>query len=218
MSGGRRTLVRGRRAAGFTLVEVLVSLMLLGLVLAYLPSGYRFVRETWNATARLDREEGQDGAREFVSARLAEALPLFEAAPGQAGRVAFLGGPDRVSFVAPSPNGPAGSGLYRFELVAAPAAGAADAAALVARMRAYTGLAAAPDAAAGTEEHVLIEAADAVTFRYLGRKERLGAAAWTEAWSRSDALPDAVEVIVTSRRRGSPPQRRFFVELRLRST
>src|SRR5690606_881105 len=51
-----RGWVRG--AAGFTLIEVLVALVLLVLVVALLAGGLRFARSTWDAAARLDELAG----------------------------------------------------------------------------------------------------------------------------------------------------------------
>jgi prepilin-type N-terminal cleavage/methylation domain-containing protein len=201
--------VRRAGEGGFTLIEVLVSLVILGLIFVYLPSNVRFVRDTWEATARLDRQAGQEGAKDFITARLSEALPLFDTSGGRVPRLLFSGGSGALSFVAPSQNGPAGAGLYHFELAQRPAGAGV---ALVAVMRAYG----APPDDSQAEEHVLVEDAASVTFRYLGRIERLGAARWSETWTRPDALPDAVELTVTSNRRGAPPVRTLVVELRLR--
>jgi prepilin-type N-terminal cleavage/methylation domain-containing protein len=200
---------RSSRESGFTLIEVLVSLVILGLILAYLPSSVRFVRGTWEATQRLDRQAGQEGGKDFILARLSEALPLYDTSGGRVPRLLFSGGPQALSFVAPSQNGPAGSGLYRFELTQRPSGAGV---ALLALLRPYGALPDDPPA----EEHVLVEDAASISFRYLGRMERLGAARWSESWTRPDSLPDAVELTVTSNGRGAPPVRTLLVELRLR--
>jgi prepilin-type N-terminal cleavage/methylation domain-containing protein len=201
---------RSSRESGFTLIEVLVSLVILGLILAYLPSSVRFVRGTWEATQRLDRQAGQEGGKDFILARLSEALPLYEPSGGRVPRLLFSGGPQTLSFVAPSQNGPVGAGLYHFELRQRPSGAGV---ALVALLRPYG---VRPDETPA-EEHVLVEDTASISFRYLGRMERLGAARWSESWTRPDALPDAVELTVTSNRRGAPPVRTLLVELRLRS-
>ena len=57
-----------------------------------------------------------------MRARLGEAVPLFEQAEAGVVRVAFKGSNESVTFVAPTQNGPAGAGLYRFVLEVGPAA------------------------------------------------------------------------------------------------
>ena len=95
---------------GFSLMEMLVSLVILALILALLPGAFRLARQVWTATAMLDRESGRDAGLDFLDTRLAEAMPLFE--PGKAGlvNILFSGSKDAIAFVAPSRNGPAGGG------------------------------------------------------------------------------------------------------------
>ena len=120
----RQRGMRGRPDAGFTLIEVLVSLALLALLLALLAGGLRYARSTWDATARLDELAAADMVETFLRARLAEAMPLYEQRKAGMVRALFSGAGDSMSFVAPAPNGPAGTGLYRYTLEAAAGAGA----------------------------------------------------------------------------------------------
>lgn len=124
-----------RNEDGFTLIEVLVSLVLLALVLGLLSGVVGFARGTWDASARLDRESGYDVAGNFLRARLGEAIPMFEPTEAGAVRVAFKGNSESISFVAASPNGPAGAGLYRFALEGG--AGAGTAKVLLVRLAPY---------------------------------------------------------------------------------
>ena len=202
-----------RRAGeqGFTLIEVLVSLVLLSLLLALLGGTVRYARATWDAGARLEREAGYD-AIAFVRARLSEAVPLYE--PGEAGivRLNFTGAPDSLSFVAPAPNGPAGAGLYRYALqVTAGREGTPGA--LSVRLSPYypkrTG-----DAGELAETHVLADRVQSISFRYFGRKSLRAQSEWQTAWTRVDALPDLVEMTIFRANRDSPAV--MTVELRLR--
>jgi len=105
-----------RSEGGFTLIEVLVSLVLLALVLALLAGGLRFARGTWDAAAKLDEQAGSDIAERFLRARLGEAMPLYEHRTAGTVRVVFHGSGDALTFVAAAPNGPAGAGIYRYAL------------------------------------------------------------------------------------------------------
>ena len=117
---GEGTLRPAHRDDGFTLVEVLVSLVLLALVLAVLSGGLRFARGTWDAAGKLDEHAGYAMAERFLRARLGEAMPLYEHSAAGTVRVAFHGTAETLSFVAPAPNGPAGAALYRYALEAQP--------------------------------------------------------------------------------------------------
>lgn len=209
--------VRRRRTQdGFTLIEVLVSLVLLALVLTLLSGAVRFARGTWDAAARLDREAGYDVAGNFLRAHLAEAMPLFEQAEGGVVRVAFDGTSETLTFVAPTQNGPAGAGLYRFALQAGPD-GSADipSKALLVKVTPYRSNAREQTAESPFEAHVLVEDIRAVAIRYFGRGQFRAAPAWHEAWPRKDALPDLLELTII-RRNGDRSS--LMIELRLRNT
>ena len=117
------SLAGSRREDGFTLIEILVSLALLTFIAGLLAGALQFARGTWDAAAKLDRHAGHDMAEGFLRARLGEAMPLYERAVAGTVRVAFSGTADTLSFVAPAPNGPLGTGLYQYKLGLAAGAG-----------------------------------------------------------------------------------------------
>jgi prepilin-type N-terminal cleavage/methylation domain-containing protein len=200
--------------AGFSLMEILISIAILALVLAFLPGTFRLAHRTWDATAILDRRAKLDGAHGFLQARLAEAMPLFEPLPSGAVRSTFSGSNEVLIFIAPSPNGPQGAGLYRFTLASRPqASGARND--LVVAIDAYVSAGAKAVDAPAPEEHILYEGIAGASFRYYGRKDlRQTAAAWQTEWTRRDALPDAVELSITS----GTSVRTILVPLRLKQS
>jgi prepilin-type N-terminal cleavage/methylation domain-containing protein len=207
---GQRPRRRRRKPGeqGFTLIEVLISLVLLAIVLGLLTGAVRYARATWDAAARLDREAGYDVAS-FVRARLGEAMPLFEPTESGVVCVAFKGASDSVQFVAPTQNGPAGAGLYRFVLeVARTSAGKSSA--LLVRLAPYHSKQEKDAAGLPLEDHVLAENVKSVGFR----SELRATPAWHAAWTRTDALPDLVEMSITYSDRDSNAP--LIVELRLR--
>jgi general secretion pathway protein J len=202
------------RDGGFTLIEMLVSLVLLAVVVAFLPGSIRFVRGTWDAASRLDRQYGISGTQEFLNARLAEALPLYERSADGVARVVFTGARESLSFVSTSVNGPAGGGLYRFTLATRSSARAP--AQLVVSVAPYVPVDVKGASDVQEEQHVLIDDIQSVSFRYLGSKARLSPPQWQESWTRFDALPDGVEMTITTQSAGVPVVRTIFIELRLR--
>jgi len=209
--------VRRRRSAselGFSLMEMLVSLVILALILAFLPGAFRLARQVWTATAMLDRDSGRDVGLDFMETRLAEAMPLFE--PGKAGLVNILfgGSKDGVRFVAPSRNGPAGGGIYRYSIELRASEGAPGS--LVVQVAPYFGPL-AQGAGPPAEEQVLADDVTKAEFRYFGRHELRQAATWQAQWKRTDALPDLVELNITRRRAGGLATRTIVTELRLRN-
>jgi general secretion pathway protein J len=200
-----------RGETGFSLIEMLVAISILALVLAMLPGTFSLAHRTWDATAVLDQRARQDGGRSFLQARLAEAIPVFEPIGSGAVQLVFTGSAETLTFVAPSANGPQGAGLYRFTLEAKPQ-GSANA--LVVTVSPFVLKRARDDAATPTEEHILYDGLTGASFRYFGRKDlRATAPAWQPAWTRRDALPDAVELTVAS----GKTTRTILIELRLKN-
>jgi general secretion pathway protein J len=205
-----RRLQRGghsRPEAGFTLIEVLVSLVLLALLLVLLAGGLRYARSTWDAAARLDEVAAADMADTFLRARLAEAMPLYEQRKAGTVRALFQGTSDSMSFVAPAPNGPAGAGLYRYTLEAAGGGGGQRT--LVVRLQPH--LPPLGESALDvtleryTQPYALMRNIRSVSFRYFGRGELRAEPAWHAVWPRADALPNLVEIAVArDEREGGP--------------
>ncbi len=184
-----------RSDVGFTLVEVLVSLVLLALVLALLAGGVRFARGTWDAAARLEEQTGAEMAEAFLRARLGEAMALYEQHKSGMVRVVFYGTADGLSFVAPAPNGPAGAALYRYALELAPGAGPGRGA-LVVKLAPYQAKQAEASAEWAVQRHVLVRNPVSAAFRYFGRIRAGAEPAWHTAWTRTDATPNLVELTV----------------------
>lgn len=95
---------RTNRAAGFTLLEVLVALSLLGLILVALTNGVRFAGQAWqaqerNATRRSDTDAVQTILRGLVTSG-----------------THFTGTAGELHFVAEMPEALARAGLYDIDL------------------------------------------------------------------------------------------------------
>ncbi len=206
--------VRHRAEAGFTLIEVLVSLVLLALVLALLAGGLRYARSTWDAAARLDELAGSDTAETFLRARLAEAMPLYEQRRAGTVRALFRGAADAMSFVAPAPNGPAGAGLYRYTLEAAGEGPGRRT--LVVKLAPHLPWVNDTVLERPPEQYQLMRSIRSVSFRYFGRGELKAEPAWHGAWPRTDAMPNLVEIaIARDDSEGGPIS--LTIELRLQT-
>lgn len=202
-----------RSDAGFTLMEVLVSLVLLALVLGLLASGLRYAQSTWDATARLDELAGAEMAEAFIRARLVEAMPLYEQRRAGTVRALFQGADDAMSFVAPAPNGPAGAGLYRYTLEAAAGAGRR---ALVVGLAPHLPSASDSVLERPLDRYELMRNIRSVSFRYFGRGEPRAEPAWHTAWTRTDAMPSLVQIaIARDDNEGGPLS--LTIELRLQA-
>ena len=213
MSRCPRTPRKSDGQAGFSLIEMLVAIVILAMVVAFLPGTFRLAHRTWDATVVLDREASMDGGRNFVQARLAEAMPIFEQGKSGSVTIAFTGANEVLSFIAPSQNGPDGGSLYRFTLDTKPTNGAHKA--LIVTLSRYLPVSSGGNPESKAEEHVLFDNVVSAEFRYFGRKELRAASSWHVEWTRRDALPDLVALHVMGGG-ASALVHTMIVELRLR--
>ena len=89
-------------ARGFTLLELLVAITLLGVLMAALFGALRLGARVWETgEARLDDSARVQVVQDFLRRRLGQTMPLTEVTddPHAAGELLFAGEPDRLRFV-----------------------------------------------------------------------------------------------------------------------
>ena len=211
MSSQANTVRKPARAdAGFTLIELLVSVALLALILLMTQSALRFGQRTWDVADDIEQADHATAAVKFLEQRLAQTMPLYEREADGRLHVAFRGFADKMSFIASTSSGPAGGGIYRFELEALPNPNGGQA--LVLNWFLYQPV----DPLGQPEQTVLIRDVEGFGLRYLGRLKPDDPPLWVTEWSRNDVLPDLVEVRFITRHRQWVTPVVIVVELRLR--
>ena len=179
---------RGQR--GFTLLEILVAVTLLGLLMVALFGGVRLGVRAWEASgSRVDSDARLTAVQDFLRERLTQArLPSAVAAAGEAGP-AFRGEPDRLSFVTLMPEH-LDPGLDRMTLGLTAAADGAD---LSVR---WWPAALGDDPAAARDSvrsRVLIARVAGLHLAYFGARGPNQPPAWSEVWDQPQ-LPLLVRV------------------------
>ncbi|MFQ6017533.1 MAG: prepilin-type N-terminal cleavage/methylation domain-containing protein [Kiloniellaceae bacterium] len=102
---------------GFTLVELLIALTLLGLISVALFGGLRFGTRAWEAGSRhAERLAEIDAVQGLLRRQLAQAVLPRRQGLGPEGATGFAGDPDRIRFAALLPSHIGVAGLYLFEL------------------------------------------------------------------------------------------------------
>ncbi|MGJ4997069.1 PulJ/GspJ family protein [Bradyrhizobium sp. HKCCYLR20261] len=178
--------------AGFTLIEALVAMALMGLLVSALAAITAQWMPNWNrGLLRIQRNESLSVALDRISADIAAAE--FIRPDGQTKSVLFDGSETSVSFVRVALGLRSGRGL---ELVRIAEAGEGDGAVLSRRRAAF-----APGSArALAEPVVLLQAPYHVSFAYAGADRN-----WMPSWRASETLPAAVRVTVRNASDASAP-------------
>ncbi len=190
-----------KRQRGFTLLEILIAMTLLGLLMAMLFGGLRLGTRAWEASdvrsADLARLEAVQG---FIRRALTGAYPLLTTGDDDAKRkMTFTGGAEAVAFTALMP---AHFGVGGFYTITLAVEDGADDKRLVFRRQLFQSGAegASPPPAAGTDEEkekVLLEGISKAEFSYFGIADNDERPSWQDEWRDQKSLPDLVRLSVS---------------------
>jgi general secretion pathway protein J len=190
---------RGER--GFTLVEMIVALVLLGLVMALIGAGARVLRGTGDRlTERGDSLADLALFSTLVQERLGDAVQL-DFGPAGLPAAAFDGNSARVRFLTIAPDFQPGAPLLAMEIGSDPETGIwLGLAPLAADQMDFGAL----DDTGLTERRVLVGDATSLRISYFGRQGDADPA-WHEVWQDEERLPRAVRFDLDHARLALPP-------------
>lgn len=175
------------RQAGFTLLELVVAITLMGLVLVVLYSGLRLGLNGWDSGER--RAEATNRlrlAQEFLRRQLMQSLTVYEINEEQQRAVAFSGQPDRIEFVTPMLAQLGQGGLYRVRVEISDNR-------LWIRWRPYL----SDNSGSGKDkESVLLEGVTGVEWAYFGveRNYDTEPPRWRSEWTSPERRPQLVRL------------------------
>jgi general secretion pathway protein J len=177
--------------AGFTLIEVLITLALLGLLSVALFGGLRFgARATDRATAVIDHASQIALAYGFLQAHLDNAQPFPATADPQNRAIIFDGTPDQMDVITTAPSSLATGGFFRLHLVAANDGG---------QLRLIGHWESPPRRAGGALETalpdaVLLDHLSMLRFGYFGAADPDDPSDWHDSWQAARVLPKMIRL------------------------
>jgi len=184
-----------RRQPGFTLIEVLIAMTLIGLIVTLLFNGLRLAGRAGESVAtEADRVHTVLAVQRALRARLEQARPYRLRDVAGEVTLAFYGAPDRLRFIAPLPSRLGPGGLYWIELHAAHESAAESAPLMLEYWPFDPGL---KPAGAGSphRQKVLLADVEFVRFRYLGDDSATDGQ-WLRNWQDRRTLPTAIRLEV----------------------
>jgi general secretion pathway protein J len=187
----------GDRSSGFTLLEILVAMTLLGLVVAMVFGGLRLGVRVWEtADERADERARIAVVQRFVGDTLARAYPVVESDRRNVRQIAFLGEGARLELIALMPENLSAGGFNHIVLEVVDDAQNRQ---LVLRYGPRVRDDDDPSrlaGAEGAEGYVLIEGIARATFSYYGETRDGEDAAWLDEWRDAELLPALVRLDV----------------------
>ena len=186
-----RTRVPHWRQTGFTLLELVVAITLMGLVLVLLYGGLRLGLNSWDSgEARAETTNRLRLVEEFLRRQLAQSMTVYRTNDQQEKVVVFVGQANGIEFVAPMLAQLGQGGLYRVRIEVADGR-------LWVRWRPYL----PGDPNAGEErETVLLDGVSALEWAYFGpERDDDRQPRWRSDWTSSERRPVLVRLNLTVR-------------------
>jgi general secretion pathway protein J len=194
-----------RRQAGFTLIEMVVAMALLGTMMLLLYQGLTFGLRGWDAADVNGRRTADRRiAENFLRREIGETFPMRFKDP-MVLKVAFEGKENTLRFVSARPAGISAQGLSLVGI------GIENDDAK--RTRALVMRRAMPDDEAKDfapldrgERTVLFEGVDAVKFEYFGSENDFTDPKWVEAWDYAGRIPQLIRIQIRTADGGQLPE------------
>jgi general secretion pathway protein J len=181
------------QTAGFTLIEMLIALVLIGLLTAALFGGLRFAaRASDRATAAADHAADLATTYSFLQAQLGNAQPYPATADPKDQQILFDGAPDQIEVITTSPSRLAMGGFFHLHLAVIDVGGELR---LLAEWREPPRQDEAPPDTV-LKPSILLDHLRGVRFAFFGTTDPESPSDWHDRWQGATALPKMIRLRV----------------------
>ncbi|MCG8354387.1 MAG: prepilin-type N-terminal cleavage/methylation domain-containing protein [Kiloniellales bacterium] len=185
-----------QNAGGFTLLELLIAMTLLGLLMAMLFGGLRFGAGVWaRGDAELEQLSRLQIVQNLIRRQIGAALPPVPGGETGPSRYAMEGGPDALTLFAPAPLHAAIGGIYR---IALRAEDCPPGTCLVMAWHLDQGQKEPAEAPREEQQVVLLDDIEGLAFDYLAEPAAVEPTPpWQDIWDEPERLPALIRLHVT---------------------
>lgn len=178
---------RGKHCRGFTLIELMIALTLLGLLAMALSGGFRFGLRAWErGQAHATADDEIRVAQSTLRRELQRSYPYFLGDANGHAHVDFRGTADSLVFLGPPPAALVDGGWARIAVQSELHNGKQD---LVVSVQ--------PELAASSPEREhLLDGAQSIAFAFYGKYGEENVPRWHERWEDGAVLPQLVRLDV----------------------
>lgn len=205
--------MKHRRAQGFTLIEVLIGITLLGVMVTLLFASLRIAAESWHAGEdKIATVNEKAVVYQFFKRHLSTIRPLpllydEENQDADSGQMAFQGFPQRLRFVAALPAASMRKGLQVFTIEIDPR----QSTTLQVALKPYQPT---DDESAQIDPPViLLKQVERFALAYFGKREDEDQATWHEEWVGAETLPSLIKVVIELKDQSYWPQMVFPLKI-----
>ncbi|MEE9356364.1 MAG: prepilin-type N-terminal cleavage/methylation domain-containing protein [Methylococcaceae bacterium] len=182
---------------GFTLIEVLIAMSLLGIMMVLLFSSLRTCVRNWDAgEEKMIKVSRMSSVQHFFRTRLSEVKPMMDDFSGDDDEsvFAFQGTEETLQFVSslPASSGRQGLQLFNVGLKSASRSGSSS---LYVNLTPF--LPTANDEEWAEDEVIVLEGVDQIKFSYLGSESLNEEPEWLEDWEEKFKLPMLIKISIS---------------------
>ena len=182
----RRLAFAGRRSneQGLTLIELLLSIALLGILTGFVAGGFTLSRRAFEADRISGTRSDAHASIQALSELVSSALPVQLGAANQPNAVAFDGHRESVTFVGLSEGRGLRGGLYTIVV-------RRSGRELLAEFSPWAAKAAPSPQSTSV---IMLDGIREIRFRYYGNPAPTGEPRWYDAWESKERRPDLVSI------------------------